>query len=85
MKSIEERIKDLPRIVVDVKNQFVIELVDNGIPLGKVIGNVNEMQIGVDKNSVSIDLCLLNYDKQREVTRFEFKNPDFDPIAIIKG
>lgn len=85
MESLEERIKDLPKLIVNVKEQFIIELTDNGISLGKVIGNVNEMQIGVDKNSVSIDLCLLNYDKQREVTRFEFKNPDFDPIAITKG
>jgi hypothetical protein len=72
MNSIEEKIKLLPRIRVDAKQEFVVETSIDGVTICECIVQVKQLSFNVVQGTTKIILSVYNpFAKNPEINNYE--------------
>lgn len=58
--SLAEKMKPMPRIVVDSDTEFVVEIKHNGVSIAEVVCFVRELQFDIAKSEGRVKLSVYN-------------------------
>ena len=72
--NIKEKMKQMPRIIIDFESGFVVEIRRNKITMAEVIVHVEEISFNVTKNEAKCKLSVYNlhYEGKQTITEYTF-------------